>query len=45
MSPMWPSSPAITFCDEEHAVSYVRMTDANAECAERREVSRIVPAH
>jgi hypothetical protein len=37
-----PSNPALTAYDEEHAVTYVRMLDANAEGADWREVSRIV---
>ena len=37
-----PSTPVLTAYDEEHAVTYMRMLDANAEGADWREVSRIV---
>ncbi len=37
-----PSGPTLTDYDEEHAVTYVRMLDADAEGANWREVSRIV---
>jgi hypothetical protein len=37
-----PSGPMLTVYDEEHAVTYMRMLDANAEGADWREVSRIV---
>ena len=37
-----PTDPAITVYDEEHAVTYMRMLDADAEGADWREVSRIV---
>jgi len=37
-----PSGPALTVYDEEHAVTYMRMLDADAEGADSREVSRIV---
>jgi Uncharacterized conserved protein (DUF2285) len=37
-----PSGPALTVYDEEHAITYLRMLDANAEGADWREVSRIV---
>jgi hypothetical protein len=37
-----PSSPALTPYDEEHLVTYLRVLDADAECADWREVSRIV---
>src|SRR6201993_5410216 len=37
-----PSGPTLTDYDEEHAVPYVRMLDADAEGADWREVSRIV---
>jgi hypothetical protein len=42
-----PSSPALTPYDEEHLVTYLRVLDADAECADWREVSRIVhePGH
>jgi hypothetical protein len=36
------SDPDLTTCDEDHAVTYVRMLDADAEGADWREVSRIV---
>jgi hypothetical protein len=34
-----PSGPTLTDYDEEHAVTYVRMLDADAEGADWREVS------
>ena len=37
-----PTGPALTVYDEEHAVTYIRMLDADAEGADWREVSRIV---
>jgi hypothetical protein len=37
-----PSGPALTVYDEEHAITYLRMLDAEAEGADWREVSRIV---
>jgi hypothetical protein len=37
-----PSGPVLTAYDEEHAITYVRMLDADAEGADWREVSRIV---
>jgi Uncharacterized conserved protein (DUF2285) len=37
-----PSGADLTVYDEEHAVTYMRMLDANAEGADWREVSRIV---
>jgi hypothetical protein len=37
-----PSGPVLTTYDEEHAVTYMRMLDADAEGADWREVSRIV---
>ena len=37
-----PSGPALTTYDEWHAVTYVRMLDADAEGADWREVVRIV---
>jgi hypothetical protein len=36
-----PTGPALTAYDEEHAVTYVRMLDADREGADWREVSRI----
>jgi hypothetical protein len=36
-----PSDPALTRYDEEHLITYLRMLDANAEGADRREVSPI----
>ena len=37
-----PSDPALTAYDEQHAVTYMRLLDANAEGADWREVARIV---
>ena len=37
-----PSGPLLTDYDEEHAVTYMRMLDADAEGADWREVSRVV---
>lgn len=37
-----PSGPILTAYDEEHAVTYVRMLDADREGADWREVTRIV---
>jgi hypothetical protein len=37
-----PTGPALTAYDEEHAVTYIRMLDADQEGADWREVSRIV---
>jgi hypothetical protein len=37
-----PAEPALTPYDQEHAITYVRMLDADAEGADWREVSRIV---
>jgi hypothetical protein len=37
-----PSSPVITAYDEEHAVTYMRLLDADSEGADWREVARIV---
>jgi hypothetical protein len=37
-----PHGPALTAYDEEHAVTYMRMLDADQEGADWREVSRIV---
>jgi hypothetical protein len=37
-----PSGPALTKYDEEHAITYVRMLDADADGADWRDVSRIV---
>jgi hypothetical protein len=37
-----PSGPVLTAYDEEHAITYMRMLDADAEAADWREVSRIV---
>jgi hypothetical protein len=36
-----PTGP-LTECDEEHAVTYMRLLDAEAEKADWREVARIV---
>jgi hypothetical protein len=37
-----PSDPALTSYDKEHAVTYIRLLDADAEGADWREVARIV---
>ena len=37
-----PAVPALTPYDQEHAITYLRMLDADAEGADWREVSRIV---
>jgi hypothetical protein len=37
-----PSGPDLTVYDEQHAVTYMRMLDADAESADWREVARIV---
>lgn len=37
-----PSGPALTVYDEEHAVTYIRMLDADAAGADWREVSHLV---
>jgi len=37
-----PSGPALTVYDEEHAITYIRMLDADRDGADWREVSRIV---
>ncbi len=37
-----PAEPLLTPYDHEHAVTYIRMLDADAEGADWREVSRIV---
>jgi hypothetical protein len=37
-----PAEPALTPYDHEHAITYLRMLDADAEGADWREVSRIV---
>jgi len=37
-----PAEPALTPYDQEHAITYLRMLDADAEGADWREVSRIV---
>jgi hypothetical protein len=37
-----PSDPALTAYDEQHAVTYLRILDADAEGADWREVARIV---
>jgi len=37
-----PSDPALIAYDHEHAVTYMRMLDADAKGADRREVARIV---
>ena len=43
--PVWdtsPSSPVMTGYDETHAVTYLRLLDADAEGAKWQEVARIV---
>jgi hypothetical protein len=40
-----PSNPALTVYDHEHAVTYMRLLDADAEGADWREVARIRAAH
>jgi hypothetical protein len=37
-----PSEPALTPYDQEHAVTYMRMLDADADGADWREVARVV---
>ena len=37
-----PSDPALTSYDQQHAVTYKRLLDADAEGADWREVARIV---
>ena len=37
-----PDSPKLTIYDEQHAVAYLRMLDAEADGADWRMVSRIV---
>jgi hypothetical protein len=37
-----PAEPALTPYDQEHAITYLRMLDADAEGGDWREVSRIV---
>ena len=37
-----PSDPALTAYDEQHAITYMRMLDADAEGTDWREVARIV---
>jgi hypothetical protein len=37
-----PAEPELTTYDEEHAITYLRMLDADAEGADWREVARIV---
>ena len=37
-----PSNPALTVYDHEHAVTYMRLLDADAEGADWRDVARIV---
>ena len=38
-----PSDPALTAYDEQYAITYLRMLDADAEGADWREFARIVP--
>jgi hypothetical protein len=37
-----PADPAVTSYDEEHIITYLRLLDADAEGADRREVARVV---
>jgi hypothetical protein len=37
-----PSDSVLTTYDEEHVITYLRLLDAEAEGADRREVARIV---
>ena len=37
-----PDEPALTAYDQEHAVTYARLLDAEADSADWREVARIV---
>ncbi|MGZ3297065.1 MAG: DNA -binding domain-containing protein, partial [Xanthobacteraceae bacterium] len=37
-----PSDAVLTVYDEEHMVTYLRIIDAHSECADWREVTRIV---
>jgi hypothetical protein len=37
-----PSDSALTVYDEEHAITYLRLLDADAQRADRREVARVV---
>ena len=37
-----PSCPALTAYDEQHAITYMRLLDADVEGADWREVARIV---
>ncbi|WP_371932920.1 DNA -binding domain-containing protein [Bradyrhizobium sp. CCGUVB23] len=39
---MAPDEPTLTSYDNEHAVTYMRLLDADAENADWREVARIV---
>ena len=39
---MAPSGPALTKYDEEHAITYIRILDADAEGADWREVTQIL---
>jgi hypothetical protein len=39
---MAPSGPALTKYDEEHAITYIRMLDADKDGADWREVARMV---
>jgi hypothetical protein len=41
-SELAPAEPMLTPYDREHAITYIRMLDADAEGADWREVSRIV---
>ena len=41
-SDLAPAEPMLTPYDREHAITYMRMLDADAEGADWREVSRIV---
>ena len=37
-----PSDPSLTLYDHEHAITYMRLLDADAEGADWREVAQIV---
>jgi hypothetical protein len=39
---MWPSGSTLTNYDEEHAIIYLRMLDADKEGADWREIVQIV---
>jgi hypothetical protein len=37
-----PADPAVTTCDDEHIITYLRLLDADAEGADWRDVAGIV---